>query len=152
VNASECLREPDVVDAVRSGQWPDRGEPGLRTHVESCAVCAEVAAVALALHAARENAWCAVRVPTAAHVWWRAQRRARQEAVRAAERPMTIVEGVAAASAIGLASAAIVAGWMAVPRGWMDVVSAPASAFILAGAGAALLLIPVAVYFAVSER
>ena len=41
--------------------------------------------------------------PSSAIVWWRAQMRARQEAARTAERPITIVHGVAIASGAGLA-------------------------------------------------
>ena len=153
MNKNECFREPDVVEAVRAGEWPNRAEPVLREHVESCAVCAEVLAVALAFQMDAEDV-SGVHIPTAAHVWWRAGIRARQTAVQTAERPMTIVEWVAAASAVGLASAAIGAGWVAVSSGWpggLSAVSTPTIAFTAAGAAAALLLIPVAVYFAMSE-
>lgn len=40
--------------------------------------------------------------PSSAIVWWRAQMRARQEAAQAAERPITIVHGLAIASGAGL--------------------------------------------------
>jgi hypothetical protein len=41
--------------------------------------------------------------PSSAIVWWRAQMRARQEAARAADRPITIVHGLAIACGSGLA-------------------------------------------------
>ena len=41
--------------------------------------------------------------PSSAIVWWRAQMRARQEAALAAERPITIVHGLAIAAGAGLA-------------------------------------------------
>ena len=41
--------------------------------------------------------------PSSAIVWWRAQMRARQEAAHAADRPITIVHGLAIACGIGLA-------------------------------------------------
>ena len=41
--------------------------------------------------------------PSSAIVWWRAQMRARQEAARAADRPITIVHGLAIACGAGLA-------------------------------------------------
>lgn len=41
--------------------------------------------------------------PSSAIVWWRAQLRARQEAARAAHRPITIVHGLAIACSAGLA-------------------------------------------------
>jgi hypothetical protein len=40
--------------------------------------------------------------PSSAIVWWRAQMRARQEAARIADRPITIVHGLAIASGAGL--------------------------------------------------
>ena len=40
--------------------------------------------------------------PSSAIVWWRAQMRARQEAARAVERPLTIAHGAAIACGIGL--------------------------------------------------
>jgi len=41
--------------------------------------------------------------PSSAIVWWRAQMRARQEAARAVERPLTIVHALAIACGVGLA-------------------------------------------------
>ena len=41
--------------------------------------------------------------PSSAIVWWRAQMRARQEAARAVERPITIVHGLAIACGVGVA-------------------------------------------------
>jgi hypothetical protein len=40
--------------------------------------------------------------PSSAIVWWRAQMRARQDAARAAERPLTVVHAVAIACGVGL--------------------------------------------------
>ena len=71
-----------------------RREP---TDAEIEAIVAEAMA-AEAAHARREAA-----PPSSAIVWWRAQMRARQEAARAAERPITIVHGLAIACFCGLA-------------------------------------------------
>jgi hypothetical protein len=150
VNKDECFREPDVVEAVRAGEWPGCAEPALRAHVESCAVCAEVLAVALAFQADAEDV-SGVRIPTAAHVWWRAGIRARQDAVQVAERPMTIVEGIGAASGVGLAAAAVALGWSMFSSGWQNVVSLPMMAILAGGAATAVVLVPIALYFALSE-
>lgn len=40
--------------------------------------------------------------PSSAIVWWRAQMRARQEAARIAEKPITIVHALSIAAAVGL--------------------------------------------------
>ena len=67
------------------------------TDAEIEAIVAEAIAAEAAL--ARTEA----APPSSAIVWWRAQMRARQEAARAAERPITIVHGLAIASGAGLA-------------------------------------------------
>jgi hypothetical protein len=45
--------------------------------------------------------------PSSAIVWWRAQMRARQEATKAVERPLTIVHAVAIACGLGLLLSAV---------------------------------------------
>jgi len=67
------------------------------TDAEIEAIVAEAIAAEAAL--ARTEA----APPSSAIVWWRAQLRARQEAARAADRPITIVHGLAIASGAGLA-------------------------------------------------
>ena len=152
MSRDECFREPDIVDAVRSSEWPAGVAPALRAHVESCPVCAEVLAVALSFQTDGEEAATAVHLPTAAHVWWRAQIRARQDAAQAVARPMTIVESVAAASGVGLAAAAIAMGWSAVSSEWQEVATLPVTALAIGSAVAMLVFVPVAVYFALSEK
>ncbi len=150
MNTDECFREPDVVEAVRAGEWPGRAEPALRDHVASCAVCAEVLAVALAFQVDAEDV-SGVRIPTAARVWWRAGIRARQDAAQKASRPMTIVGGIGAASGVGLAAAAIALGWSMFSSGWQNAVSVPMIAVLAGGAATAVVLVPIALYFALSE-
>lgn len=147
---AECFREPDVVEAVRSGEWPARSEPALREHIASCEVCADVLAVALAFQDDSEASE-APHLPTAAHVWWRAGIRARQEAAHVAERPMTIVEGVAAASGVGLAAAAIAIGWSVVSPGLKDLGALPMVGLTAGGIAAAVVLVPIVLYFALTE-
>jgi len=150
VTRSECFREPDVVSAVQAGEWPARVEPALREHARTCPACAEVLAVALALQEEASEPG-PVQLPTAAHVWWRAQIRARQDAAQAIERPISIVEGVAAASGVGLAAAAITLGWSAVSAGLHNIGALPIA--LAVGGGAAMLVgLPVVLYFALSDK
>jgi non-ribosomal peptide synthetase component F len=95
-----CPHERDVLDLVAIGQWPQRADATLRTHVASCATCAEVASIAIAV---REwsDADAAPRVPEASVVWHRAQVRARAAAERAASRPVWIAQGFAVAAVLG---------------------------------------------------
>lgn len=59
--------------------------------------------VAEAIAAEASSAQREAAPPSSAIVWWRAQMRARQEAARAAERPLTVVHALAIACGIGLA-------------------------------------------------
>jgi hypothetical protein len=73
-----------------------------------------IVAEAIAAEAARARA--EATPPSGAIVWWRAQVRARQEAARAADRPITIVHGLAIACAAGLALS-LIGGAIAGVRG-----------------------------------
>ena len=73
----------------------NRREPEL-TDAEIEAIVAD--AIAAEASTARREA----TPPSSAIVWWRAQMRARQEAARAVERPLTIVHALAIACGAGL--------------------------------------------------
>jgi hypothetical protein len=172
---TECVREQDVLDAVSAGRWPvrrsDRIDAELRDHIEGCPVCQDVASVFAAISDDRELAWKEAVVPPASVVWWRAQIRAREEAARAAGRPIAIAQGVAVgglvAAALALvpfafpwvirASAAIsdLAAWLT-PRA-----EAVSNAFalvtgialpLLPFAVASIVLAPILLYYALTEE
>lgn len=106
---SDCAYESDVIDALASRRWPARAGDALRAHVSACASCRDLAAVADALMSEGELAQDQSRVPPAASVWHRAQLRAREEAVRAAARPIGFAQGMA--FAFGIAAALAAAAW-----------------------------------------
>ena len=91
----QCTFEQELLDAVTARRWPDRAEPALRSHVEDCPVCRDVAEIAAAFFEDRDCARAEAVVPAASAVWWRAQIRAREEAARVALRPLLIVQIVA---------------------------------------------------------
>jgi hypothetical protein len=188
VKVRECAREPEVVAAVMAGRWPGgRGSPGnnaeaLTAHVASCQVCQDVSAIASLMRTDMADSSREARIPSSAHVWWRTQLRARQEAARTVDRPMKLAHGFAAASAAGLAVAAVTTGlrwgWPSWPLGALGKLSgesasvvdvgevtrgtlnqlltvagtAPSSTLIFATVVVCLMLMPVAVYFALSEK
>jgi hypothetical protein len=104
-------------------------------------------------------------------VWWKAQIRAREEAARAAQRPIAVTQGVAVACLVAAAVALIPLAWPAmkyaggavsgsiewiVPRA-----AAVSNAFalvtgtalpILPFAAASLLLAPIFLYYALTEE
>ena len=101
--ATECSREQDVLDAVTAGRWPRRCDAELRSHVDGCGICQDVAAVFAAIADERDAAEHDVIVPPSSLVWWRAQIRAREEAAATAARPIAVVQIVAVACLIGAA-------------------------------------------------
>ena len=165
----ECEREDDVLNAISAGRWPERCDEDLRTHVSACVVCADLADVATALTDDRDAACHEARVPPAGVVWWRAQLRAREEAARAAGRPVAFIQGVAASVAVWLMVAlfrAVPLPYLAERRTWAssllpsfpasmaDVarVSAAIPLVVFLVVGAWLLLTPLAIYFAVADE
>ena len=99
---TDCGREADVFEALTSSRWPDACSPDLSAHVVACQGCADLVRVVLALGEDQAAAARTAPVPSAPIVWWRAQMRARREAAEAANRPITVVQGIALASAIAI--------------------------------------------------
>lgn len=113
-----CGHERDVLDLVAVGQWPARADQALRLHVAGCETCAEVASVAVAVRD-WDEAGPAVHVPDASVVWYRAQARAREEALRKAGRPVLVAQ-IAAVLAIVAAVALVGPGWSWMTTLWPD--------------------------------
>jgi hypothetical protein len=172
VKTVDCCREDDVLDALTSGRWPDRADAGLRSHVATCAICADVIDVASAVLQVRDDEPVGMRIPSSAVMWWRAQMRARQEAAREAARPITVAQVVALVTLVAVSVGAFIAlsPWLAGVVGgrMLDAVDSAASlatlrapSGILAqgwvlsaaviGLGVWLVLAPVAIYFAVAD-
>ena len=98
----ECAREQDVVDALASGRWPERAPDDLRSHVETCQVCADTLAVAGLVLADRDNPSDDPHIPSSAVMWWRAQMRARHEAAREAARPIAVAQVIGGICAVAV--------------------------------------------------
>jgi hypothetical protein len=159
----ECPRESDVLDALASARWPDRVDAELTQHVSSCAICQDVVAVAAAMREDHDATWREANVPSSGQMWWRAEMRARQDAIRDASRPVTVAQAVA----VGLAlSFAAVAGWFAWPtvQGFFaalfpsaasqqtSVLASPLMLPVAVAMLALLVVTPVALYFVLSEK
>ncbi len=169
MNRIECVHEAAVVDAVLSGQFPHRADERLIAHAHECEVCREVASLTALIHDDHERSRHEVHVPASGQVWWRAAIRARLESTTASTRPMTWMQAITAAAALGVLLALLGAAWpIALPmleRAWTmaaaffpspEAANAMAnglrlSAFIGLIAAAILLLAPLALYFALSD-
>jgi hypothetical protein len=148
----ECVREHEIVEAITSGRWPEACDPDLRNHATACAICKDVVLVASALHEERDSAVAVAGVPSAGLVWWRAELRARREAVRAAERPMKWVQSLAAASAAGVA-VALVGGMLPFVRQLLTAfTNLPEMGLLIGGFATLIVVAPIALYFVFSDK
>lgn len=163
----DCPREQDLLDALASSRWPERADQDLRAHVAQCDVCRDTLVVALPLLTEGEVAYASARVPSSGAMWWRAQMRARKEAARTASRPITIVQAIAFTCGAVLVAAA--AYWASPSlQNWPDWFGHLAGSFApgavewtsLSAASLLpwmilavwLILVPVAIYFAVADE
>ena len=168
----ECEFEADVLTAAIQSRWPDRVDDGLREHVKTCAICADVAAVAGAIECAREESAALAAapdtLPDSGRVWWKAQMRARREAVEAVGRPITAVQVAAFACAMALLGACIGAtsSWFQTALKWAraEITGFSVKTFIPYATAliashvllavcmlAMVLVVPVAVYLAIGK-
>jgi predicted anti-sigma-YlaC factor YlaD len=104
----DCPFEAEVGEAARAGRWSGQRGAELQAHLDACRSCREVADIVGLLAAEWDTAQAELQPPSADLVWWRAQRRARLEAARAAEAPVRAAQLVAAIGAVLLVG---VAGW-----------------------------------------
>ena len=160
-----CCREQDVLDALVTERWPDRADAELRTHADGCDICRDLIVSVGPILNDRVDLSSEGHLPTSGAMWWRAQMRARQEAAREAERPLTIAHVVGFVCVIAVAAAAL--AWLSpVIRIWFIDAAHLATAFhlpeipgglrshgwlILLMGLVWLVLAPLAIYFAVAE-
>jgi len=158
VKPIECEFESDVLAAILQSRMPEH----LRAHVEACAICSDVAAIAGTIDDAREETRASAVVPDSGRVWWLAQMRARREATRAAGRPITAIQVIALACAVGLLGACFGATsqWFqaALRRVESTLAGFSASAFlaehglIVLAMAFVIVFVPGAVYFALGRE
>ena len=117
-----CPCEQEIVDFLVSGRWADEGDDALHAHTAQCGACAETLELARLLRDDQMALCGDAPVPAAGSVWWRATIRARAEAARTAGQPITLLQGVAAATAVGLLVGLGGAWWRSSVLGgaWLD--------------------------------
>ncbi|MPY87065.1 MAG: hypothetical protein GEU99_04005 [Luteitalea sp.] len=167
----ECHREPELVEAIIDGRWPEGCDETLRQHVGDCAVCAEVAEIAPLLNGEHTAACHEAGPPPVGAVWWRLEARARREAMLRATRPILWTQGLAAACVVGLAlgvlplTLEVLGDWDAwlyqsavlpevsgVVTSWFAHLDHENIQLALIGCVSVALLIPLALYLALSEE
>lgn len=101
MNAKICEREGELLDAL------GRGFIGreLEEHTAACESCGELRLVATTLLDDRAASMLSAPVPSAGTMWWRMQRRLRQDLQLRARRSLLIGQAATLAIALGLAGA-----------------------------------------------
>lgn len=98
-----CEREDELTQVIRDGRWPALAESELAQHARECAACGDLVVVATAIVEDQQRAIRTASVPATGVTWWRVQRRAARETVRAANRTVAAVQTVSLATALILA-------------------------------------------------
>lgn len=162
-----CAREADVLRVVGRG-WRDGADAGVADHAVSCSRCTEVRAAAEWLRAQHVRDTMAARVPSPAVMWWRLDRRLREEHARRLQRialaTQAIVLAAAAGGAVGVLQVA--APWLPGPgsvaadtwggvvwllRIWAQATTSFWTLPVAIVAAAWLLLVPAALYLGFAE-
>jgi hypothetical protein len=158
-----CPHEQAIADLVVAGRRLDESDNALGAHAAECRACAETLELARLLQDDQKALCAEAPVPSAGTVWWRATIRARAEAARTAGQPITLLQGIAAATAVGLFVALVGAWWRSVVPGgiWFErfneLLSQSASVpvalalSLLLVLAACLIVAPIAVFLATAD-
>jgi hypothetical protein len=149
-----CPQEQETLSIVQAGRWPDGCDDAMRMHAAACPPCADIVRVGSLIAADYHAAVRTARVPASGVVWWRMQRRTRQEAIRTASRVITVVQAIAVAAGVAAAIGILVATGRAFSFGAADLSKAALAQWgipLLIALASSLALAPVAVYLAVSK-
>jgi predicted anti-sigma-YlaC factor YlaD len=92
-----CQREKDVAELVKRGQWPALASAEMQAHVAGCSACRDLVAVAQAFQRERAAASAQARLESPGVLWWRAQLRKRNAALKQVSRPLLAAEVFAVA-------------------------------------------------------
>lgn len=163
----DCAREDELLEALQWGRWPETADPVLRQHVDGCASCADLLAVAAPLLSEHHALVREAQVPSSSIVWWRAQMRSKREAAVQAAQPITFVQGITFACLAGLLATALglfvptfrhafgwvtdaIGSWSALPLA-IDPLASPIVLAAIAAIGLCAIVLPIALYFTVRE-
>ena len=151
----ECPLEQETLAMVQSGRWPHGCDEASRAHINDCTICGDVVRVAVLVSNDYQATLRTARVPNSGLIWWRMQRRSRQEAVRTASRVITIVQAIAVAAGVSVAIGILTATSRAfsfAPSDLSQTIVAQWGIPLLVALAAWLALAPVAVYLAVGKE
>jgi hypothetical protein len=171
-----CRSEAEVKQLLELGHWPHSCTEELRSHVARCRTCGDLVLLTQAFRAGRAQSVADACPPPASVLWWRAQLRRRDAAVKRIQRPLLGAQVFAFAVAVVLMAGTLgyesIHGmpWIAALTAWfaslkqatalhLDGVWPLASgqsglslAYLVPGAAMLLLLGGVAVYLATEKQ
>jgi len=87
-----CTFEPELIQELKDGHWPDGCSPEQRAHVAACRECGELVLVMSAFQGARSGVVQEVPPGTPELLWWRAQLRRRNLAASRVSQPITVAQ------------------------------------------------------------
>lgn len=145
---ADCTREPEVLECAMSG----RPAGVLADHIAGCASCRDLFEAARAVITDRTALVRDAHPPSAGLTWWRIKMREQREAERAAVRTGAFVQAALLVAAICAALAIL--GLSIDVHAVLASVIASAGRFAIPALAvvAWLILAPVALYFAVTDR
>jgi hypothetical protein len=103
-----CKHEREVLELLHQGYWPEVCPAELRTHVETCRSCSDLVLVTGAIQASRKRTLDLPRLQSPGALWWRAQLRRRNAAIKTVARPILGAQIFALVLLIVTASAGLV--------------------------------------------
>jgi hypothetical protein len=83
-----CRHEVEVKQLLELGHWPHSCSDELRAHMAGCRACGDLVLLTEAFRGARAQAAAEALPPPASVLWWRAQLRRREAAVKRIQRPL----------------------------------------------------------------
>lgn len=98
-----CQYEKDLAELLKRGQWPGLAAPEMRAHVAECGLCRDLVSATEAFQRERAAASMQARLESPGVLWWRAQLRKRNAALKQVNRPLVAAQVFAVA--LGLVAA-----------------------------------------------
>lgn len=131
-----CSREKELAELLRRGGWPGLAAPEMRAHVAQCGRCRDLVAVTEVFQQARAASSAQTRLESPGVLWWRAQLRRRNAALKQVSRPLVAAQLFA--MALGLVAAAVCLAFAARSgsgsgSGWLRLVLELPAAFHIPG-------------------
>lgn len=94
MNLFFCSSEKELEATLRQGRWPHACDPDLRAHVDACRDCQELVLVTHTLQKAKSNGEQLAQLRSPGLLWWRAQLRRRNEAIKSITEPVALAQKV----------------------------------------------------------